>query len=133
MSFRHLCLVAVAAILGCAPASTSGTSPVPRSRTVLTDEEIVAANADAATAYDAVARLRPTWLSTHGVSSYNSRSVETESALVFLNGQYYGDINSLRNIQAARVADIRYYDAAESGLKFGLRAGTNGVIEIRLK
>ena len=137
MSVKPLYLVAVAAILGCAPASsTSGTSrasAVPRSRNLLTAQEIVAANADFATAYEAVARLRPNWLSSHGVSSVNRQGTDPGVAIVFVNGQHYGDVNSLRNIQAPQVADIRYYNETESGAKFGLRGGTNGVIEVRLK
>jgi hypothetical protein len=72
MSVKHLYLVAVAAIIGCAPASgTSGTSrtaAVPRKGNLLTAEEIAAAHADVTTAYDAVARLRPNWLAPRGTT-----------------------------------------------------------------
>ena len=125
MSVRHLYLIAVAAILGCAPAGgTPGTSTAPRRSNVLTDEEIVAVRADITNVYDAVARLRPNWLAPHGSMGY---------AMVFVDGQQYGDLNSLRNIQAYHVADIRYYNSAEAGGKFGLRGGTGGVIEIRTR
>ena len=135
MSVKHLYLVAVAAIIGCAPASgtsgTSRTSVVPRKANFLAAEEIVAAHADAATAYDALARLRPNWLNTHGVSSFAPRG--TEVAVVFVNGQPYGDVESLHNIPAYQVADFRYYDVTEAGATFGLRGGTGGVIEVRTK
>ena len=135
MSVKHLYLVAVAAIMACAPASgtsgTSRTSAVPRRANILTAEEIVAANADVATAYDALSRLRPNWLAAHGVSSFNTPG--TELAIVFVDGQQYGGLNSLRNIQAYDVADIRYYDVTEAGAKFGLHGGTGGVIEVRMK
>ena len=135
MSVKHLYLVAVAFVLGCAPAGgTSGASAMHRNPNLLTAQEIVAANADVTTTYDAVSRLRPNWLSTHGVSSYNPQGTgSNESAIVFVGGQPYGDINSLRNIQAVNVAEVRYYNPTESGLKFGLRGGTNGVIEVRMK
>jgi len=140
MSVKHLYLIAVAplyliavaAILGCAPASgtsgTSGTPAPPRRGSVLTAEEITAAHADVATAYDAVARLRPNWLAAHGAMSSNSQV--SEFATVFVDGQQYGDINALRNIPAYHVKDIRYYDITEAGAKFGLLAGTGGAIEV---
>ena len=135
MSVKHLYLVAVAAIIGCAPASgTSGpsrASAVPRRASVLAAEEIVAAYADVMTAYDALARLRPNWLNAHGVSSFDPGS--SEFAIVFVDGQQYGGLNSLRNIPAYQVAYFRYYDVTEAGATFGLRGGTGGVIEVRMK
>lgn len=133
MSVKQLCLIALAATLGCAPASgtsrTSSTS-VPRQANLLTAEEISAAHADVTTTYDAIARLRPHWLSSHGPTSF--MTVGTEYAKVFLDGQQYGDLNALRNIPASEVEDIRYFNSTEAGGRFGLRAGTSGVIEVRM-
>jgi hypothetical protein len=135
MSVRHLYLVAVAAIIGCASASgTSGPSStlaVPRKADFLTAGEIVAANADVTTAYDALARLRPNWLNAHGVSSLTTGA--TDYAIVYVDGHRYGDLDSLRNIQAYQVASIRYYDVTQAGATFGLRGGTGGVIEVKTK
>jgi hypothetical protein len=133
MSVTRLYLIAAAAILGCSPTSgTSGTgaSTAPRRANVLTAEEIVAAKADNSTSYDAVARLRPQWLTSHGPTSFVTEG--TEFAIVFVDGHRYGDRNSLRNIPASDVEDIRYYNSAEAGGRFGLRAGTGGVIEVRM-
>jgi hypothetical protein len=135
MSAKHLYLVAVAAILGCAAASsTSDTSGIstPRKGNLLTAEEIATNNADVSTAYDAIARLRPNWLATHGPSSF-STSGGAGQATVFVDGTQYGDLNSLRNIQAYHVAEIRYYDVTEAGAKYGLQGGTSGVIEVKTK
>jgi hypothetical protein len=136
MSVKHLYLVAVAAVIGCAPAGgasgTSGTPVVRRMSNVLPASEIVAAHADVATAYDAVARLRPNWLNAHGVSSFN-REGSTQFAIVFVDGHRYGELDSLRNIQAFQVADFHYYDVTEAGATFGLQAGTGGVIAVRTK
>jgi hypothetical protein len=137
MSLKHLYLVAVAAIMACAPASgTSGTSPtpgVPRRGNLLTADEIVAAHADVTTAYDAVARLRPNWLAAHGVTSGIDNGAGTEFALVFVDGQRYGDLNSLRGIPAYHVGDIRYYDVTQAGARFGIRGGSSGAIEVTMK
>ena len=135
MSAKHLCLVAVAAIIGCshgnAASDTSPTSPVLRKAKVVTSEEIFGSHADAVNAYEALGRLRPNWLNAHGLSSFNASS--NEYAMVFVDGQPLGAIESLRNIPASQVGEVRYYDVTEAGATFGLRAGTGGVIEVKMK
>jgi hypothetical protein len=129
MSIKHLYLIAVAAILGCASASsTPGTRAIHRKANVLTAEEIADAHADVMTAYDAVARLRPNWLAAHGVAAQGS-----QYAVVFFDGQQYGGIDALRNIPAYHVGDIRYYDITQAGATFGIKGDTGGVIEVRSK
>jgi hypothetical protein len=131
MSVKHLYLIVAAAILACAPAGgTSDPSgkPAPRRGNVLTAEEIAAAHADLNTAYDAIARLRPNWLAAHGAMSTNA--AVSEYATVYVDGQKYGGISSLRNIPAYHIAGVRYYDVTESGAKFGVRGGTGGAIEV---
>jgi hypothetical protein len=135
MSTKHFYLVAVAVILGCSSASgTSGTGarePARGSPKMLTAEEIAASHADVVTLYDAIARLRPNWLVSHGPMS--SDPANSSLASVFVDGQQYGDLNSLRNIAAYNAAVIRYYDITEAGAKFGVRGGYGGAIEITSK
>ena len=135
MSGRHLYLVAVAAIFGCSSGGgSSGNPPIlvgPRMPRILSGDEIAAAHADVNTAYDAVSRLRPNWLAGHGMTSTSSSG--TSTAVVFVDGQPYGDITSLRNIPAYHIGDIHYYDVTEAGAKFGIRGGSSGVIEVRMK
>jgi hypothetical protein len=137
MSVKHLYLVAVAAIIGCAgtggPSSASLTGMPPRRGNLLTAEEIVDANADVNTAYDAVARLRPNWLTPHGVTSGNDNGAGTEFALVFVEGQRFGDLNSLRGLPAYHVGALRYYNVTEAGARFGLNGGSSGVIDVTMK
>ena len=136
MSVKYLYLVAVAAVLGCASAGpNSGSSPngvAQKSANYLPFDEIANAHADANTVYDAVARLRPNWLAAHGVTSSTS-STTSEYASVFVDGVLYGDLNTLRSLQAYHVADIRYYDITQSGAKYGIRGGSSGVIDVRTK
>jgi hypothetical protein len=131
MTLKHLYMIAVASTLACAPAPGSSTpgAPAPRSSTVLAAQEIRDANLDIGTAYDAIARLRPSWL-TRGTESYNPP--RTEFARVFLNGRLYGELELLRSFDADRIAELRYYSVAEAG-KFGLEGGLAGVIEITTK
>jgi hypothetical protein len=133
MSLNRLCLVAVAVTIGCShntggPTTVSG---VPRKTNILAAAEIVAARADLTTAYDAVARLRPNWLVSHGLSSFDLRS--NEFAIVFVDGQRYGGIETLRDIPAFQVARFRYYDVTQAGSVYGIKAGTGGVIEVTTK
>lgn len=135
MSVKHLYLVAVAAVFGCASQNlNSGSSPnvAQKSANYLPFAEIADAHADANTVYDAIARLRPNWLAAHGMTSTTASSA-TEYATVFVDGVLYGDLTSLRNLEAYHVADIRYYDITQSGARYGIRGGSSGVIDVRTK
>ncbi|HJP85171.1 MAG TPA: hypothetical protein VJ852_04235 [Gemmatimonadaceae bacterium] len=131
MSARLVYLLAAATLMGCA---TTGANPgvARQSASVLTAEEITSAHADATTAYDAIARLRPNWLAPKGPTSgyYNAN---TDRATVFLDGQPLGDLNTLRNIAAYNVGSAHYYDVTQAGAKFGIRGGASGVIEVLSK
>jgi len=130
MSVRHFYPIAIAAILGCASSASpiSDTVRVPRTADYITGEEIVASNASEMTAYDAIARLRPNWLASHGKATHGP-----EYATVYVDGQRYGAVESLRNFQAFAVADMRYYDITQAGARFGVQGGTGGVIEVRIR
>ena len=131
MSARFVYLLAAAAAVACA-SSKPNTRPAGQSQSVLTAQDIEHAHADVTTAYDAVARLRPNWLAPKGITSgyYNAN---TEYATVFLDGQSYGDLSSLRNIAAYNVGMIRYYDVTQAGARFGIKGGASGVIEVLSK
>ena len=137
MSVKHLYLVAVAVVFGCASAGstsdTTSTAGVPRRGNLLTADEIAYAHADVTTAYDAIARLRPNWMAAHGVTSSVANGAGTEFALVYVDGQRYGDLNSLRSIPAYHVGELRYYDVTQAGARFGLYGGSSGVIEVTTK
>ena len=131
MSVKHLYLVAVVAGLGCASSAGNKTGSLPRSN-FLTAEEIASHHADINTAYDAIARLRPNWLAPHGITSGVDNGAGTEYALVFVDGQRYGDINTLRGIPAYHVGNLRYYNVTEAGARFGIHGGSSGAIEVTL-
>jgi hypothetical protein len=128
MSVRFVYLLALAGVLGCASTRPSGAIKLPRTANYLTGEEIIGAHANEGTAYDAIARLRPNWLATHGIATQGP-----EYPMVYVDGQQYGSPESLKNIQAYHVSDIRYYDITQAGARFGIRGGTGGVIEVRIK
>jgi hypothetical protein len=125
-------LVGMMAVIGCAstPSRPDGTTPL-RKGSILTSEEITNTHADMNSAYDAVQRLRPNWLAPRGTMS--SSTSGSNYAQVFVNEQFVGDINALKSINAYQVGDMRYYDPSQAGGRFGVRAGTNGAIEVIMK
>ncbi|MFL5478296.1 MAG: hypothetical protein ACJ79J_02530 [Gemmatimonadaceae bacterium] len=137
MSNKHLYLVAAIAALGCASSpnppddSSRPLANSTRKTNFLAHEEIEAARADAGDAFTAIARLRANWLAPHGVAGQGAAGMEY--ARVYLDGQQYGDLNTLKNIQAFHVADITYFDVTQAGARFGINAGTGGVIDVRTK
>jgi hypothetical protein len=134
MSVRILYFIALGAIVGCATAGgKSGPTTLTGKANFLGAEEITNAFADARSAYDAIARLRPNWLASRGVTSMVDGGAGTDFAVVFVDGQRYGDLQSLRQIQAFQVGSAQYYDVTQAGATFGIRGGASGVIEIKLK
>ena len=131
MSVRIFYSIAIAALFGCAT-SGANTGGAKQSFAVLTAEEIQQAHADATTAYDAIARLRPNWLAPRGPTSgyYNAN---TQYATIFLDGQAYGDISTLKTIAGYNVGSARYYDVTQAGGRFGIKGGSSGVIEVTSK
>ena len=135
MSRHPLTLLAVAVLLGCGaghvpdPSITANT----RKTGILSADEILNSHADITNAYDAIARLRPNWLAPHGITSGANNGAGTEYAQVYVDGQFYGDLNTLRGIPAFHIGSARYYDVTQAGARFGIRAGASGVIEISTK
>jgi hypothetical protein len=126
---KHLYLIAVALTLACAPAATTSVGSAPRRATFITAAEMRDANLEMGSAFDAISRLRPNWL-THVTESNNPP--RREFARVFVDGRFYGELESLRTFDAGQIAEVRFYSAAESG-RFGLEGGLSGVIEITTK
>lgn len=128
MSSKGLYLAAVAATLACA--SGSAKSGPHRAANLITAEEIAGTNTT--NAFDAVEKLRPDFLHSHGTDLSHSDSGLPD---VYLGVTRYGDVNSLRNIPAMEVLEIRFYKGAEAATKFGMQnpTGINGVIEVTLK
>lgn len=134
MSPRTIYLLAVTVSIACAPAATTSGTPasatpgIRRDLNVITEDEITASMGSSV--YDVVSKLRPNFLKTRGRTSMNASG--SGYASVFLDGQPYGDLNTLRNINASQAHEIRYYSATEAATKFGMQNGA-GVIDVRTK
>jgi hypothetical protein len=120
---RTFMLLATGAVIGCAP-SASGTSggTAPDSRTLRLDE--INQAGVGGTAYDVISRLRPGFLVSRGQATISNGTAASSYPNIYLDGVPYGDINTLRTIDASHIAEVRLFQAWEAQTKFGL--GNNG-------
>jgi len=105
-------------------AGTRGSTPGISRRTLLGDE-IRASSAS--TAYDAVAALRPEWLTRRGRPSIRS----AEELVVYVDGMRQGGVTSLRSIRATDIFQMEYLDGPSATVQFGTGHG-GGVILVRI-
>ena len=127
MNVRHalfLMLFTAASIDGCvAAASQSGSAPSTANR--LTRTQLASSNSD--NVFDAVAKLRPEWLSSRGPTSVTDATPTSVS--VFMNGSMLGKGDYLKQVSLLDVSEVRYWDAAQASARFGM-GHPRGVIEI---
>jgi hypothetical protein len=102
---------------GVASCTSSGATarPPSTSRSVITRAEIDASNVS--TAFDAVERLRPNFLRSHGPTSV--RQASGPLARVYVDGSSMGGIDQLRGIAAGVVESIEYLPARDATTRFG--------------
>lgn len=112
----------VAISLGCA-STPSGSLAETRTSQILTQEEISSSGAFG-NAFDVITRLRPNFLTSRGPTTLGNAQRTGMYPNIYLDGIPYGDINTLRNIDASTIAEIRLYQAGEAQTKFGM--GNNG-------
>ena len=86
---------------------------------MLTSTEIRAANLP--NAYELVSRLRRPWLRRDAVTGNEVR--------VYLDQREIGGADALRNIPAADVAELRYFDGEAAAARWG-QAVSSSIIEI---
>lgn len=97
----------------CAPARTSHGSVDSQ---LITEDEIEASRAP--NAYEVIQKLRANFLTYRGETSFN-KSNSQPYPTVYIDGQEFGPISSLRNIPASQVATIRLYRSWEATTKYG--------------
>jgi hypothetical protein len=99
---------------------------------VLTAEEI--ATTDAQNAYDAISLKRPFFLKSRGPRSLRESPVgqTAEYPIVYVDGMYYGELESLRFISVTSIREIDYLDFNAATLRFGT-GHTGGVILVLTK
>jgi len=107
----------LALVVGCSSTREGTTGTIPKD--VLREDEI--ATTDAVNAYEAVSLKRPWFLQSRGPRSLRQPPTgqTTEFPVVFVDGVYYGDLPSLRQIPVTHVKEIRYLDFNAATLQFG--------------
>jgi outer membrane cobalamin receptor len=121
---RWLLSMLPAVVVACA-------TPPPGPRTMqesqlITEEEVERSRAP--TAFEVIQKLRANFLSYRGETSLN-RNNSQPYPIVYVDGQEFGPIGSLRNIPASQVSTIRLYRSWEATTKFGT-GNMGGVIAI---
>jgi hypothetical protein len=94
-------------------------------RNVITAEQIDAAKV--ATAYDVIVKYRANFLTSRGPNSIVLK--QPKEPTVYLDNVEYGTINSLRNIPAVQIAQIRFIEGWDAMTKYG-SDHVAGVIQI---
>ena len=122
MTSRSILIFLSAAAIACAPPSGTRTA---RDVNVITRQELEAAVAQ--NAYDVIQNLRPSYLRTRGTQSLDP-TVSTQ-AWVYLDGQRYGDIATLRSMTVDAIEEIRYLNPSLATTKYGVNH-TAGAIEV---
>ena len=106
------CLIVVA-LAACAT-TNSKTTYIPHNLIQL--EQI--RHQPATDAYDLIRALRPRWLqSRRHRSNYFNKTAPF--ATVYVNDSRHGDIDSLRDIPAEQIKEIRFINSNEAAIRFG--------------
>ena len=92
---------------------------------VITRDELESAGA--VSVYDVIVRNHALFFRNRGPTSINSSS--SPQASVFMDAQYYGEIETLRNVPASRIESVHFYPGTESAAKFGHQYN-GGVIQL---
>jgi hypothetical protein len=127
---RPFLILGAAAVMACASAGAGGggTTVDANSPNVITGDQIVASAQT--NAYDVVSRLRPNFLKSRGRTTVYGQG--SDYATVFLDGQSYGDLSSMRNIAASQISSIHFIRGTDAVTTYGMQYGA-GVIDIRTR
>ena len=120
--------LSVALLAACSSAMQQGSRGTPsrsRDESVITTEEL--REATAGNLYDYIHAQRPRWLERSHARAFIAEQIA--GVAVFLDNQYYGGPEALRQILLSSVVEVRYYGPSDAQVRFG--AGyLNGVIQV---
>ena len=123
ISLRPILILSAAAALACAPPAVPG--PRGRNVNVITRDELVGSKEY--NVYDAISRLRPTYLKSRGQVTLSGMASSTPQ--VYLDGQHYGEVGLLKSMSLELVTQIRLLNGADATTRYGLNHAA-GVIEV---
>jgi hypothetical protein len=107
---------------------TGSDAPPRSSSNVITRQELT--GAQRATVYEAVERLRPSFLRPRTIAG-TAGSAPQSYAVVYVDGIRKGGPDFLRTIPIGEVAEVRYLSATDATTRYGLNVPA-GVIDVKL-
>jgi hypothetical protein len=117
MFTRVLTAAAAALALGC---STPKLHRQAADTQLIVESEVDQSHAD--NAFEVIQKVRPNFLHDRGETSL-SKSRSAPYPTVYVDGQEFGPISSLRSIPASQISMIRLYHAWEAATLFGSNSG----------
>jgi hypothetical protein len=93
---------------------------------LITEDEVEASRMT--NAYEVIQKLRANFLTYRGETSFN-KNISQPYPTVYLDGQEYGSLATLRTLPASEIATIRLYLSWEATTKFGT-GNLSGVIAV---
>lgn len=102
----------------CASGGSTGEQQARGDRNLISNQELTQTS-QAETVYDAIRRLRPTWLRGRGGASVR----------VFVNGVDMGGAELLRDYQVGQIRECRFVPPSDATTRFGTGFG-GGVIDV---
>lgn len=125
LAIRRLAGVLLLAVgAACARPHTADT-PGTRNSDVITIDEM--RQSQSQNAYDAVRRLRPSFLVSRGPTTLVNR--DERAPVVYLDNRRYGDVESLRNLTVDGIFEVRFLSPNQAQIKFGMNHA-GGVIHV---
>lgn len=125
---KTLAMLAAAGVMACASAGSGTTSVGASDANFITAAQISASQQT--NAYDIVSKLRPNFLKSRGRTTIYGQG--SDYATVFLDGQSFGDLGSLRNIASSQIRSIKFIRGTDAVTVYGMQYGA-GVIDVRTK
>jgi len=122
---------------GCSSSGGGGTSTAARpggsrQQDVISESEITSRATDASNALQIVQKLRPQMLRSRGLVSPNDMTGEASMPKVYVDNVSYGSIESLANINAAQVKEIKFIKGPDATTTWGT-GHMGGVIRVTTK
>ena len=125
---RLFSVLVAGAAMACASAGQGTTSVGAGDANLITAAQISASQQT--NAYDVVSKLRPNFLKSRGRTTIYGQG--SDYAAVFLDGQSFGDLGSLRNIASSQIRSIKFIRGTDAVTVYGMQYGA-GVIDVRTK
>ena len=108
--------IAAAALLAAGACSPKSAHVTPQDRNVITADEIAKSNAT--NAYEAVERLRPSFLRTRGSQSLQNQ--EPPTPMIYVDGMRYGPLATLASVPSLGIVSIQYLSAIDATQRYGI-------------